>query len=511
MPDNDYYKILQVDPSAEPEVIDAAYKRLMLKYHPDQNNSPDATRKSQILNKAYAILSDPQKRREYDLLRFGQSTQQNYSRQSSYNPRSNNNSGSQTTNSDFEKRRRDAEKKEQEEKQRAYRAEQARKEEERKRAREAEEARKVREKEEQIKREKEEQERIEKEAFDRIEKAAQERRKQEALEKREKENKTYVLVMVILVFFICAICIISSLFESLSDPSDSSIAATAAPIIRRDNNEIPNTQEAMVFLQSTSISTATQINRVNTTIPTSDGMEMVYISGGEFQMGCDPDHNGGRDCMRYELPIHSVYLDAYMIDKTEVSNAQYAKCVAAGACDTPNEVSSYTRDNYYSNPTYADYPVIYVSWFDAQDYCSWVGKRLPTEAEWEKAARGPSVRAYPWGDGDPSCDLANSYNNDTSSHCVGDTNAVGSYPLGASQYGALDMAGNVWEWVSDWFSSTYYSKSPYANPSGPTSGSDRVVRGGSWGSGWSYLRTMYRDSGVASDLVGFRCASSSAP
>ena len=243
--------------------------------------------------------------------------------------------------------------------------------------------------------------------------------------------------------------------------------------------------------------------QIRTTTREIDGMEMVYVPAGEFEMG-----GSDADAWDDEKPVHTVDLDAYWIDKYEVSNAQYALCVADGDCTKPEFTSSFTRSSYYGNPEYDNYPVIYVSWHQAQAYCQWAGGDLPTEAQWEKAARGTDGRTYPWGNESPTCQLAN-YDSGNNNYCVGDTSPVTNYEKGASPYKALNMAGNVWEWVGDRYASDYYSNSPAENPTGSTSGSFRVIRGGSWYNlNWGIRAAIRSDDDPTSTLsyIGFRCA-----
>jgi len=227
-------------------------------------------------------------------------------------------------------------------------------------------------------------------------------------------------------------------------------------------------------------------------------------------MGCDVNNSVENGCsdswQTRELPLHTVNLDAYYIDKYEVTNARYKACVDAGGCTAPQQSSSSSRPSYYGNAEYADYPVINVTWHQANAFCAWAGKRLPTEAEWEKAARGSSdTRKYPWGNTAPDSTLVN-YNDN-----VGDTTAVGSYPAGASPYGVMDMAGNVWEWVNDWWQEDYYSVSPSSNPQGPATGTGRVLRGGSWLNYDDHVRSALRNyyhPDFWYDYIGFRCVRS---
>ena len=243
---------------------------------------------------------------------------------------------------------------------------------------------------------------------------------------------------------------------------------------------------------------------------------MIYIPAGWFWMGCSPNDNAGTT---NEKPYHKVYLDGYYIDKYPVTNEQYKKFCDATGYKYPSHwkirvKKQVQKIGIFGNKTIEvdedvsglpdelkNHPVVYVTWEDANSYCKWAGKELPTEAQWEKAARGTDGRIYPWGN---EWDASKACFNTGNGTC-----AVGSYPAGASPYGVLDMAGNVWEWCRDWYGRNYYANSPDHNPSGPDSGKVRVLRGGSWLSNDSGdLRVSVRlndEPSYGIGVVGFRC------
>ena len=202
-----------------------------------------------------------------------------------------------------------------------------------------------------------------------------------------------------------------------------------------------------------------------------------------------------------ERPVRRVYLDAYFMDKNQLTVGEYAKFVTSTSHEVPPEW------NIMSRPMHQKRPVVNVDWEDAAAYCKWAGKRQPTEAEWEKAARGTDGRTYPWGDEPPTKFHGNMKQELWNNH-MGLT-PVGMFGDGRSPYGINDMAGNVWEWVSDWYDDEYYSAAPLRNPTGPATGISKVVRGGSWGSGPEGLRSAERETHVPSFQgygTGFRCA-----
>ncbi|GKS59382.1 hypothetical protein YTPLAS18_29090 [Nitrospira sp.] len=226
----------------------------------------------------------------------------------------------------------------------------------------------------------------------------------------------------------------------------------------------------------------------------NDGAPMVEVPGGEFIMG---SISGGKD----ELPASRVQLDAFSIDKHEVTVGQYAKFLEAKSAQPPKEW------NVLNQPQHQRRPMVYVDWTDADRYCQWAGKRLPTEAEWEKAARGPYARTYPWGSEEPTSVRANFGQTNWDHHMA--LIPVDMPNEGGSPYGIEDMAGNVWEWTSDWYDGNYYQTRPATNPKGPSSGELRVLRGGSWLSGPDSLRSATRLAYAPSTRfadVGFRCA-----
>ena len=256
--------------------------------------------------------------------------------------------------------------------------------------------------------------------------------------------------------------------------------------------------------------TATPSEPAAGTVREFAGIPFVYVPAGEFTMGSD---TGQSD----EQPVHKVYLDGYWIMQTEVTNAQYTSCVEAGACRQPD-------NDRWNDADYAQHPVTDISWSDAVTLAGWLATqsgreiRLPTEAEWEKAARGTDGRVYPWGNDwdarrlnycDINCEF-DDWKDKSADDGYARTAPVGSYPDGASPYGALDMAGNVWEWAADCYNESYYAESPERNPTGPDCDNPRVLRGGSWRYLSANVRAANRNWRVPDyryDYLGVRLAS----
>ena len=258
------------------------------------------------------------------------------------------------------------------------------------------------------------------------------------------------------------------------------------------------------------------------------GMTLVYVPGGEFLRGSS---EADAEAMDDEKPQEAITLDGFWIDQTEVTNAMFAAFLDSQGNQEEGGASWYNvngedirlqqnGDAWEIDEGYDDHPVINVTWYGARAYCAWAGERLPSEAEWEKAARGVDGNIYPWGNGAVDEALLNFADDNAGDLDWADTDMndgygrtapAGSYPDGASPYQALDMAGNVWEWVADWYGEAYYAASPSANPPGPANGSLRAARGGSWYDPASIARSAYRggfDPAEVFNTLGFRCASS---
>jgi formylglycine-generating enzyme required for sulfatase activity len=241
---------------------------------------------------------------------------------------------------------------------------------------------------------------------------------------------------------------------------------------------------------------------VRTAVNPADGAEMVIIPGGKFTMGFTSSGDSGRRRRQGseggqgdELPAHPVTVSAFAMYRFEVTNAQYdAFCKATG-----HRRSAFAGNSKFGQPKQ---PVVGVTWDDAVAYCKWAGARLPTEAEWEYAARGTDGRPYPWGATRPSAKHARYDETDGPL-------PVGSCPEGASPFGCQDMAGNAWEWVADYYDYAYYQRSPERDPQGPEKGVRRVLRGGCWGFPAELRATFraYDKPSASTNYIGFRCAS----
>ena len=324
-----------------------------------------------------------------------------------------------------------------------------------------------------------------------------------------------------------AIFMMTRLAKATPEPS---VPAATAPVA----NILPVTEPSQPPTEAPSPSPEPGPSEVPALITDAQGVTMVLIPAGEFTMGNSIDqvlaecrnlfpNDAANNCKAEfyldETPAHPVQVSAFYIDKYEVTNQLYKACVDAGLCKPPAQSNSATQNAYYGNPDFNDYPVLWVDWNMAKTYCEWRGARLPTEAEWEKAARGATGQNYPWGERfegakanscDVNCqtDFADKNFNDGFPEAA----PVTAFENGASVFGVVNLAGNVSEWVSDWYSDAFYSQPGIvADPPGPQNGEKRILRGGSWFRYPINLRTVTRSSRAPSytaNDVGFRCASS---
>ena len=280
------------------------------------------------------------------------------------------------------------------------------------------------------------------------------------------------------------IVVVSACTPTSTDP----ITTTTAPTQQLVATAPPTAPKSLITQTSEIIPVTSPSMEVGSVHSYLDGSNLVAVPAGEFIMGADEVEN----------PEHIVRLSDYWIYSTEVTNQQYKLCVEIGQCTLPDLEVNFS----YTDFTHANDPVVGVTYDQAVAYCEFVNGRLPTEAEWEKAARGPQGNIYPWGDETPTCDLGNFDN------CVGEKTNVIDYPDGKSYYGSLDMAGNAFEWVADWYDASYYNNSPNENPSGPENGITRSVRSSSFESNADQTAIVVRNAedpqNHRADL-GFRC------
>jgi formylglycine-generating enzyme required for sulfatase activity len=334
--------------------------------------------------------------------------------------------------------------------------------------------------------------------------------------------------------------IIRAVAPSPTNPIAATVPSpTSGPVSPAPTRATPNATATSVSTSSkpTAVSLTPNLGIGATQVSNKDGMVMVYVPADEFLMGSSPADTEAND---NEKPQHRVYLDAFWIDRTEVTNARFDSFVTETGHKTDAEKVGqsrvfnattkgweWTKGADWQHPRgpgsdttgLKQHPVVHMSWDDAVAYCRWVGRRLPTEAEWEKAARGTDGQKYPWGNKAVAGNLLNFADRNLDvSHAdksVDDgyqfTAPVGTYPEGASPYRVLDMAGNVWEWVADRYDEKYYANSPAENPPGPDSGDSRVLRGGSWNFPQGGVRAAFRTAYFPADTIdtlGFRCARS---